>query len=240
MTRILILLAMALTTDSAFAQSERTAIKFEIPVLPEAGRYVDMLATPGYGVLALENNGMYASLSSRLMVKSREEFQVRNASVRFVGQKGAIYLYEAGAVLSLGMKEKAFTFPAEIDTTDVSKGRLVIRVYPPLAAIFPKELIDKIEFKGRALADFQSQRKLLDYLDRLVERTGNRERMRDAIAFEAYNNRSGQVGAQGAQPVGDTLSDAVVLLLLVGIWLIGYPIFLLFYRRRSRKLAQGG
>src|SRR5882672_4707097 len=144
---------------------------------------------------------MYASLSSRLVVKSREEFQVRNASVRFVGQKGPIYLYDAGAVLSLGMSEKTFTFPAEIDTTDVAKGKLVIRVYPPLAAMLPKDLLAKIEFKSRALADLQSQRKILDYLDRLAARSENRERMRDAIAFEAYN-RSGQAGAQGAQSVG--------------------------------------
>jgi hypothetical protein len=132
--------------------------------------------------------------------------------------------------------ESTLTFPAEIDTTDVRAGKVIVRVYPPLAGFLPQELIDRIQFKIRAVADLPSQRKLVDYLDRLTREqgAGGMERVLEAIAFEAYNRG----GEGGERQGGSVLSDAAVLLAVASIWLIGFPIFLLLFRRRQRKSSE--
>jgi hypothetical protein len=233
-----ILLLLLLVAASAGAQQERAALRFEIPVLPQVERHLDLLTTPGFAALALENNGLYASVSSRLVIRSREHFQVQSASVRYAGRKGPVYLYTAGATLLLGLGESTFTFDAELDTTDVAKGKVIIRLYSPLARALPRDLVDRIQFKIRSLANLQSQRKLLDYLDRLaLENPGKPERVLEAIALEAYNNRAGSLRrGQGNETwEGSAFSDSIVLLLLATLWLVGYPIFLLFFRRRERR-----
>ena len=230
-------LFLVLISARAEAQPERAALRFEIPVLPQAERHLDLLTMPGFAALALENNGFYASVSSRLIIRSREHFRVQSASVRYAGRKGPVYLYTAGASLSLGLGEATFTFDAEIDTTDVAKGKVIVRLYSPLARALPRDLVDRIQFKIRSLANLQSQRKLIDYLDRLaLENPGKPERVLEAIAFEAYNRAGSVRRGQGSETFeGSALSDVVVMLLLVALWLVGYPIFLLFLRRRDRR-----
>jgi hypothetical protein len=237
MARTLLLL-LALASGFASAQSSRPTIRFEVAVLPEVERYLGMLAVPGFAALALENNGLYTSLSSRMVIKSREQFEVRGATVRYVGQKGRVYSYEAGTTLFLGIGESTFTFPAEIDTSEVRKGKLVIRVHTPLAGVLPQEIVDRIQFKIRSIADLHSQRKLLDYLDRLTleQAGGGTERVLEAIAFEAYNRSARATGAGGERRDASVVSDIAILLIVASIWLIGFPIFLLLYRRRQRQV----
>jgi hypothetical protein len=234
-----ILLLLALASSFAGAQSGRSAIRFEIPVLPQAERHLGMLAVPGFAALALENNGFYTSVSSRMIIKSREEFQVRTATLRYTGKKGAVYSYDVGATLFLGIGETTLTFPVEIDATDVRSGKVTIQVYSPLAGILPQELIDRIEFKIRANASLQSQRKLLDYFDRLTREHGaaGSERVLEAIAFDAYNRGSYATASGGERRDANVLSDVAILITIASIWLIGFPIFLLLYRRRQRQAA---
>ena len=61
--------------------------------------------------------------------------------------------------------------------------------------------------------------------------------MLEAIALEAYN-RSGEpaTGATGRdRGEAEPLSDQVMLLATLAIWLIGFPVFLYFVRARRRR-----
>ena len=224
----------------AIAQSQ-DAVRFEVPVLVESARYLDLLAAPGIAVLALENNELYPSLSSRLVIKDREAFTISSGVVRYVGRHADVYSYEAGFNLSLGVGESTLTFPVEVDTSAVSKGMLTIRMYPPLAKFLPEDLLQRVEFKIRSLADLQSQRKLLTYLDRVSSEQKARGRgfdgILEAIALEAYNRSGGTGQSLMERGRAESLSDQVVLLAVLAVWLIGFPIFLFLVRRKQKKPA---
>jgi hypothetical protein len=219
----------------------RDAVTFEVPVLPESVRYLDLLAAPGIAALALENNDLYPSLSSRLVIKGREAFAIGSGVVRYIGRKADVYSYEAGYDLSLGVGESTLTFLVEVDTGAAAKGMLVIRLHPPLTQFLPEELLQRVEFKIRSLANLQSQRKLLTYLDRVSNEEKAKRRgfdgMLEAIALEAYNRSADPERSPSERGRAEALSDQMVLLAVLAVWLIGFPIFLFLVRRKQKKPA---
>ena len=240
MNRLLRLIALAAAGWGAasFAQPREGGIRFEIAVMPELARHLELLSAPGYLALALENNDLYPSRSSRLVVKDRESFQVRKSVVHFKGKKGPVYLYEAGVNVELGLVDKAFTVPVELDSASISKGTLSVRAYPPLKDLLPDDLTKRAEIKAASLLNLAAQQKILAYLDRVTNEQRAKGRgfdgVLEAILLEAYN-KSG--GPDPGRDRGDAerLSDQVILLVTVAIWLIGFPVFLLFVRSRRRK-----
>jgi hypothetical protein len=238
--RALVLIAATAWAAAASAQQSATpAITLELPVLPEAARHLDLLALPAYLALVLENNGLNPSLSSRVVVKDRTAFSIRAGTVRFVERKGSVFRYEGTVTIPLGLAEPGFTVPVDVDTSAIAQGKLVIRAYSGLSAVLPQALIERVEFKARALTGVESQRKVLAYLDRLAQEHRAKERglepILEAIIFEAYNR--GGPAAAGAIDRGqpEALSDQALLLITVAIWLLGFPVFLWFVRSR-RKL----
>lgn len=221
----------------------REAVKFDVPILPDAARYIDLLAAPGIAALMLENNELYPSLSSRLVVKDRESLSIRAGVVRFTGRKAGVFSYEAGFNISLGVGKSRLTFPVEMDASGIAKGKLELRLYPPLARFLPEEILQKIEFKIRSFADLRSQRKLMDYLDRLSKEQQAKGRgfdgMLEVITLEAYNRSDKASPASGAPTItiSDSFVDGAVLLGVLAIWLIGFPVFILFERRMRKPSA---
>jgi hypothetical protein len=238
----LVVAAVLMLATPAFSQKSENAVRFNVPVVPEAARHLEMLTVPGYLALALENNGFHPSVSSRLIVKDRESFQIRAGFVRYKGRKGTVYSYDTGVNLSLGVTDQEITVPVEVDTSSVSTGMLSVRAYPPLASFLPNSFLQRVELKINMLANLASQRAMLAYFDRLAEQQQAKGRgfegMLEAIALEAYNNSGGPgAGLRRDRGAAEPLSDQIILLATVAIWLIGFPIFLLFVRRR-RKARQ--
>jgi len=219
----------------SFGQS-RDTIEFKIKVIPELARHLELLTAPGYLALAFENNGFYPSVSSRILVKDRESFQVRKGVVRYKGRNGPVYLYEAGVNLELGVVDKAFTVPVEVDTKAVSDGVVAVRAHPPLGGLLPNDLSQRAEFKIASFANIAAQQKLLAYLDRLSAQHSKRgfDGMLEAIVLEAYN-KSGGPGPARDRGEPEPLSDQIFLIATVAIWLIGLPILLLFVRIRRKR-----
>lgn len=238
---LLLLVATAWASGAAAQQSGSPAITLEVPVLPEAAKHLELLALPAYLALVLENNGLNPSLSSRVTVKDRTTFSIRTGTVRFVERKGPVFRYEGTVAIPLGIAEAGFTVPVEVDTSALAQGKLVVRAYSGLSAVLPQTLIERVEFKVRALAGVDSQRKVLAYLDRLAQDQRVKDRglepMLEAIVFEAYNRGSPATGAVTDRGEAESLSDQVLLLITVAIWLLGFPIFLWFVRSR-RKVRQ--
>src|SRR6266446_5233209 len=99
------MVATGLSASSGLAQPRENVVTFDIPVLPESQRYLEILTVPGYAVLVLENNDLYPSLSSRVIVKSRDRFQMQAGSLQYKGRNGTLYLYEAGFNVPLAVGE---------------------------------------------------------------------------------------------------------------------------------------
>lgn len=226
------LLLMALVTSVAPASaqtsgSEVEGIRLELPVLPGLSRYIDMLEYPSYLALALENNGLSPSLSSRMVIEDSHKLRLRNATFQYKGKQGAVYTYEAGVALDLGITETGFSFPVIVDASAVPEGKVIVRAVPPLSKLFPRGFIDRVEIKARMLADAQAQQKVLQYLDGLSKKSAVSEhKLFEAILIDAYNrvSASPMSGPMRDRGEAEPLSDQILLLITLFIWLVVVPL----------------
>jgi hypothetical protein len=218
------------------AERQGDAIVLKVPALPAAARHLKLFEYPSYLALALENNGFSPSYSSRLIVKSRSEFEIRNASVRFVGRKGSIFQYEASLKLPLGGGGSTFRVPLEVDVSSLSAGSVVMRVYPPMSSLIPADLIERIESKARSLANDATQRQMLQYLDDVSknQKAGDGvDAALEKILLDAYNRAS--TNTSSGRDVGDAepLAEQYALIATLLIWLTLLP--LIFFGRVWQK-----
>lgn len=237
--RAVFMCALCCAASFAHAADE---IRIEIPVVPALDRYAGLLELPGYFGVALENNGLSPSMSSKLQVKERgRALGIRNGTLRYNGKKGAVYTYEAAVTLNLGVSESKIAFPVTVDLAQISSGKVVVTVVPPLANLFPSELTDRIRIKAGLIANATTQQKMIEYLDGLAgsapkDSTGI-SALAEAILVDAYNKGGGPAAMRGSGDVGDAvpLSDQWMLLLTLVIWLLIVPAYLLFQRMRVRR-----
>lgn len=235
----LLVLAIAWLALAHEASGAAAPVVFKLPAHPSLERHVELLAYPSYLALALENNGFKPSISSRLIVRDRSSFEIRGASVRYLGRKGPVFRYEGRLNLHVGGAESAVSVPVEVDTAVLASGTVTIRVYSPLAALLPKELLDRIEFKIRSFTDAAVQQRILQYLDEVKKRAPGAgvDGMLEAILIEAYN-RDAPVAA-GGRDTGDAepLAEQWALITTLLIWLVAVPALIVLRLRRPGKPA---
>lgn len=216
-------------------------IRIEIPVVTGLDRYTGLLEFPGYFGVALENNGLSPSMSSKLKVRERgRALEIRNATVRYSGRQGAIYTYEAAVILNLGLSESKLAFPVMVDLAQFSSGKVVVTAKPPLASLLPAELTDRIRIKAGLIANAKTQQTMLEYLDGLAgsaKDPAGISVLAEAILLDAYNKGGGLAAMRGSGDAGEAvpLSDQWMLLLTLVIWLLIVPAYLLFQRIRGRR-----
>jgi len=229
MARLCALAAVAAVGVASSAQA--ADIRFDVPVLPAFERHAELLAQPGIVAVALENADFSPSQSSKLKVaEDGKAAEIRNATLRFAGKKGQVFLYEAGYRL---VGNTSISFPVEVDLGKVRDGSVRVVLSPPLATLIPDEIVTKIQVKTRLLANPEAQRKLLAYLDQ-VSKGGDPARR---VLIDAYNRGGGPSGA--VQDAGDALplSDQWLLFITLAIWVVG-PLVLLWRRVRRQRRAQ--
>lgn len=223
------LLALLLTLAGT-GEGAADDIGFEVPALPGLQRYADLLERPGYFAIALENNDLSPSQSSKLKITQQgRAAEIRNATLRFTGRKGAVFTYEAGYLLGLG--DNKLSFPVAVDLSDIAAGKVKLTLSPPLASLMPADLTDRIRIKTQLIANREAQKKILGYLD-LHSKSGD---LAQAILLDAYNRGGGPMAE--ARDVGDAvpLSDQWMLILTLAIWLIVLPVTLLVKQLRRAR-----
>ncbi len=235
------MVAIVLCTLTAFAADRSDkALVFKLPVLPDMQRHLYLLENPAYLALALENNGMSPSLSSRILIKDRTAFEIRNLAVRFSGKTGSIYRYDAQLKFAIAGVESELAVPAEVDVAELGTGHITVKAHPPLAGAIPSFVLERVDFKLKLIADLSRQRDVVAYLDGLPQQppaAGALSPRFEAIITEAYN-RSGSVTVM-AKDTGEAtpLSEQIGLIVTMAIWLIAVPIVVaLRYRRNWRRM----
>jgi hypothetical protein len=237
MRSLLAALALGLYVADTPAANE---LRFDVAVLPAFQRHAALLEQPGYAAVALENIGLSLSLSSKLMVKDHGRIlETRYGTLRFAGRKGAAYSYEAVIFAGLGDSGPRIVVPVALDAASLGKGTLALTLKPPLAALIPDQIKDRIEVKLRLIANAGAQRRTLEYLDRLVKQSAGGGTLAEEILQDSYNRNMGPA-ATGSLEAGDALplSQQWMLILTVLIWLVAVPA-LVFYRvyrwKKGRK-----
>lgn len=242
---LLVLPLLALNPLVLAQTRQGEAIEFDIPVLPQAQRYINLLEYPSYVAVALENVGLNPSYSARLTLVDARQLRLRNAMLRYAGSKGSTYTYRAGVIVDLRVSPTEITFPVELDTSKLAAGTLNVRLFLPLAKLLPEKLVERLRTKAHLMSDVAAQKKLLDYLDGISERLpagAGWSGLFDQIMLDAYNRASGStlpVGREGSVEEslpGQLLMLLILLLLLVIVplvWVIRY-----FWRRCPSTTAQ--
>ena len=224
------LLALA---PAAAAENE---IRLDLPVLPAVRQYIDLLPYPAYLALAMENNGIGLAQARRLEVLDGHGVLIRNIIVKFVRRNGPMFSYEA-TVDWPGFSTEAFRVPVDIDVSDVPGGRVRIALRPPLAKLVSQEIIDRIQLRIQLLADLAAQQKVIAYLDSISagSREGARGAMFERILIDGYNR--GRAGTPAGKEPGESepLSDQLLLIVTLIIWLVIVPMALLLRRWRHRR-----
>lgn len=218
-------------------------LRFEVSAVAGLDRHLALLEHPGYLAVALENIDLNPSLSSKIVVRNGgAEVESRNAVFRYAGRQGSLYKYEAGVAIGLGDMRSTLTFPVIVDLSSLAAGKVVVVVKPPLAALLPADVNDRIQFKMRIVANAAAQKKMLEYLDRLAKdatRNAGSAALFESILLDAYNRAGGPAARAG--DVGDALplSEQWMLILTLLIWVVAVPAayFLRLRRWRARRNA---
>ena len=212
-------------------------LRFEIPTLGGFERYVALLEHPGYIGVVLENNDLPPTTSSKIILRDRgREVQAKSGIIRFIGRSGALYKYEGG--VSLGIGKASITVPAYADVSQIASGKVVLVANLPLANLLSDDKRARIDAKVRTLANMAVQQKILDYLDEMAKSAGPEPgALFETILLDSYN-RSGGPAAVHAD-VGDAVpvSEQMMLIVTLAIWLILVPAGLLIYKLRRWRRA---
>ena len=147
------ILSAVLWLPGAAVGQTQNAMTLEIPVLPEAQRYVALLEYPPYLALALDNMGVKLTGSGKITIPDANSLQYRGMVLRYVHRNGSVYSYEASLDWGLG------TLPIEADLSRLDKGKINVRVFLPAAKLFPQDLTDRNQLKIQRLADGTMQKK---------------------------------------------------------------------------------
>jgi len=241
MRSCLLILGLLAFCSSGWTQDrQREAIQIDLPVLPQAQLYVDLLAYPSYLAVALENVGLSPSYTARVTLVDPQQLKLRNAVLKFAGRKGPVFTYSAGASFNLGVSEPEITFPVEIDTSKVASGTVSVRLYPPLAKFIPQDLLDRVRIKTQVMSDVSAQQKLLAYMDGISKdapSSAGWSLVLERIMIDAYN-RGSRTALPAGRDAGDAepLSDQLLLLITLVIWLVVVPLALgISYFRQKRR-----
>ncbi len=205
-----IVLYMGFIPAQVTAESKaKTTTQFEITVLPDAKRHVDLLEYPPYLAVALVNNGINLGNWGDISILDRNTLQFKNAVVRFVERKGALYVYQCSLQWNMETVRTSFKFFFEVDTAAIEEGKVVIRVFPRMAKLLPHTLTERFRGKIQSLASEEIQKTMLSYFDKLEEKrpegsgdTGTFE----LILRQAYNSHEWTKREPGdAEPLSDQL-----------------------------------
>lgn len=241
----LVAIFLATASPAAFpADGKREALRFELDVQPEAKRYVELAGYPSYLAVILQNNGFSPSQSGRIIIENGRSLRFKNAVVTFVREEKGVFHYNAIVEWSIGIAESKFDLPVEADMSGIGNGKVSIRIYPPLAEMFPQELTERISLKLQSVASAAVQQRILEYLDGASGAAGGGRldlpALFERILIDAYNLPAVAPGLSGGREPGDAepLSDQILLLITLFVWIVA-PLAWIGWRRWRRRGLKG-
>lgn len=231
---------------AAWPANAQNAARIEaaIPVRPAFAEYTDLLAAPSYMLVALDNARASPLSGGRVVIQDVASFRYRIIEGRFTGRQGSVYRYEGKLEWNLAVTTAALTAAVEIDTTRLVDGTVSLRASFPLASLLPAELSERIQTKLALIGDLKRQDQLLAYLagvrKRMDAAAAAKPTMGELILIDAHN-QSMALGSSVREP-GDAelLSDQVLLIITLLIWLVAVPAAIVMRRRYLAKNAKRG
>lgn len=245
---VLFLFVLCWAQPVCAASPKGGALQIEIPIVQGAEKYLELLEYPAYLVVALENNSIKTSNMGRPTLIDEHTVQLKSAMLGFTEKKGAVYAYKASIEWDIPLKHLKFEVPVEIDTSSVSKGKIKVSIFLPLANLFPDALVERIRMKIQILSGPEVQKRMLGYFDDLSKKTGpvsGLQGLFSKIMLQSYGAPVDTGGDCVTREPGDAelLSDQAYLLATLAIWLIigpGSVAAFIFWRNRKNRNQKRG
>ncbi len=244
---VLFLFVLCCAQPVCAASPKGGALQIEIPIVQGAEKYLELLEYPAYLVVALENNSIKTSNMGRPTLIDEHTVQLKSAMLSFTEKKGAVYAYKASIEWDIPLKHLKFEVPVEIDASSVSKGKIKVSIFLPLANLFPDALVERIRMKIQILSGPEVQKRMLGYFDDLSKKTdpvSGLQGLFSKIMLQSYGALVDTGGGCVTREPGDAelLSDQAYLLATLAIWLIIGPgsvaafVFLRNRKNRNQKM----
>jgi hypothetical protein len=227
---------------SAISDSEKQ-IEVEIPVHPQLAEYIHLLAAPPYMLVALENARASPLGDRRITILDKSSFRMGTALVRFTGGAGSLYQYQGRVEWDLAVTKAALTVLVDLDTARVAQGQVLVRVRFPLAGSLPDGVNERLRAKLMLAADAGRQAQLLAYLQKVKERINDapspKPSMYELILADAYNASLPLQDKRMEPGEAEPLSDQLLLIATLSIWLVAILAALLLRRRWIKRIGAG-
>lgn len=195
---MVVLLCMVAVPNAIWASDKEDGIlRFNIPVITGAERFVDTLEYPAYIAIALQNNGIRPGMPYEVKIKDHQTFEIKGIEFKFIKKDENLFFYQA----------KISGFPGNavpivdliIDTSMIHNGVITLSASSSIVKILPLRLRDMIKAKVQQISDEHNQKKIVEYFNKLSSTGYGHNKIQvilEGIMIDAYNmhiNLDGQL-----------------------------------------------
>lgn len=213
------------------SERENGVLLYNIPVVSEAGRFIDILEYPTYVAIALQNNGIRVAELYEVKIGNYRNFAIKGTEFNFIKRDGGNFYYQVQLGRNIASRMLLPMVDVAVNTSELSNGIVVFRVASPIVNVLPESVKDIIKGKINDLASVDNQKKVLKYFEKLSNsgfRDNEIQNIVDGIMVDAYNahvNESGIIYMEGIVP--SPMYQYSTLIYIVTAFIIIIPIFML-------------
>jgi hypothetical protein len=236
MFRLYSFLFVILYSANLYAEDLNNQIKFELNVMPAFSMYKDIFKKPSIAVIALQNSGATLSQTMPIEYLSFDKFKMGPADLQYIEVNRNHYYYKASLKMPFGI-EKKLAIPIDLDISNLSQGKVIIIINSQIKPMIPNDLLIRLDTKIKSLASDASQKALLTYLlSEKISQNGKKLESLDERIVIDFIRQTQTATPTKDQGSSEALSDQILLIVSVLIWLAGFPLFLYVVRQKRLRL----
>lgn len=184
-----VLLCMLSVSNAVWASDKEDGIlRYNIPVIAGAERFVDILAYPAYMAIALQNIGIRVSISSDVKIKDHQTFEIKGTEIKLIKKVKNVFFYQAK--LSGAIGNIVPVVDLIVDASTIKNGMVILSASSSILKVLPMSLRDMIDTKILLIGNEYNQKKSLEYYNKLSNASYGHNKIQgvlDGIMIDAYN-----------------------------------------------------
>jgi hypothetical protein len=163
-------------------------LRYNIPVVTGAERFVDILEYPAYLAISLQNSGIVFSLAYEVKIKDHQTFEIKGTEFKFIKKDGKIFFYQIKLLGVMGNVVPIVDMIVDVST--IHNGVITLSLSSPVVKILPMSIIDRIKGTVFKMSNEYNQKTILEYYNKLSSASYRRNKMQgilEGIMIDAYN-----------------------------------------------------
>lgn len=172
------------------SDNEDGVLRYRIPAINGAERFIEVLEYPTYLALALQNKGVRIAGNYEIEIKDQQTFDIKGIEVKFVKRDGSLFFYQVKLDLSILAGKAPPSLTMEVDISELRNKVLAISVSSSFIKYLPENVREIIKAKIQKIASEHNQKKVLEYLNKLSSASRQNNGIQNVfggIVIDAYN-----------------------------------------------------